>query len=188
MLIWGGSLGLALIWHGHLITLLLRNGASDSFYTLSLVHRTGLMFYSGFLIAILYWISDSKSRWLQNKLAPQHRFLLPACLFDIALSSALFLIFYIVSPQLYYLYYQIIIPGLDWQWVVGTTSLNGSNFTHLAMRSVGNYSQLLSGLTLWTLVFAVIWQYLALSRSPKPGLRAALYAGAFALFYLITAI
>lgn len=79
--------------------------AGDSFFTLSGWEQAGLIALSltlalAALIALLR-VTDGRGRWVRIVLA-----LLALWLWDW------------LTPQLYYLYYQALIPGLPWQVVV----------------------------------------------------------------------
>lgn len=78
--------------------------AEDSFFTLSLAGRFGLIVLSVVLAALCLWIV-----WRVRHLKRAYRFLI---------ALGLFWSFVWVSPQIYYLYYIQIFEGLPWQIVV----------------------------------------------------------------------
>ena len=89
---------------------------NDSFFTLTLFGRAGLVLLSAVFLVSLFWLLAAKTRWLR-KLWPE-----PGMLFavDIALGWLIYLAAHHLSPQLYYSYYLILFDGLPAQWVINT--------------------------------------------------------------------
>jgi len=156
IIFWGGSLVVTLLWHSKLIVYALSNWKSDSFYTLNVVQQSGLVLLSVLLIGLVFWLSDIKTRYIQKRLLTRRLLLAPLCLADILFSLATFILFLSLSLQVYYLYYQLIFPGLPSQWVVDFEF----NLNLLSMSSPTNFNELLSGLTAWVMVFAILLRYL----------------------------
>jgi len=91
----------------------------DTFFHLSMIARTGLALLSLGLAMLMIWLTIRmfKKNLLEN------------ASLDITLrlvfSVTLFWLFLWLSPQVYYLYYQVVIDDLPWQNVISTpTSLN----------------------------------------------------------------
>lgn len=79
--------------------------AQDSFFTLGPAGQIGLAMLTLVLTGLMLWLVRRLGRSLPRAAR-------------IALALALFWAFLWLSPQVYYLYYQTIIPGLPWQSVI----------------------------------------------------------------------
>ena len=86
--------------------------AEDSFFTLSLAGRVGLVALSTGLAAALFALARLSFR-LVDGVPPVKRLLA-----RFGISTGLFWAFVWLSPQVYYLYYQVIFDGLPWQIVI----------------------------------------------------------------------
>jgi len=127
----------------------------DSLYDLGLVGSAGLMLLSAGMVLVLFWLAAVKTRWLEAR-SP---WLLLA---DPPLAILLFMVSFMITPQLYYIYYVIMIPNLPIQWVA-TRWIGPLDLLSLArLPAAGSASDHLSGLALRALVLAALW---------RPGLR-----------------
>lgn len=79
--------------------------AEDSFFTLGMGGRIGLVFVSVLLsvgsIWFVFWFVHGLGRFVR-----------------VLLALAVFYLFVWISPQIYYMYYLVIIDGLPLQWVI----------------------------------------------------------------------
>ena len=82
--------------------------SADSFFTLDGPERIGLALLSLALFALVVWGTTKSAARLNGVIA------------RLCLSLFAFYLFVWLSPQVYYTYYRLIIPGLPAQWVVGT--------------------------------------------------------------------
>ena len=78
----------------------------DSFFTLSMAGRIGLICLSAVLSAAVLILASlvmrGRGQWAR-----------------LIAALAAFALFVWLSPQIYYIYYRMIIPGLPAQWVIG---------------------------------------------------------------------
>lgn len=101
------------------IPLLGNASENDSFFTLDLAGRAGLVLLSAFFLAFLFWLLAVKSRGLHKCFpwrAGAGRYALIAG--DILLGWLIYLVAHHLSPQLYYSYYLTLFDGLQAQWVI----------------------------------------------------------------------
>ena len=87
--------------------------AEDSFFTLSVAGRVGLVCLSSAMAIAMFWFARIAFRFVDG--VPQVKRLLAR----LGISTGLFWAFVWLSPQIYYLYYQAIFDGLPWQFVIG---------------------------------------------------------------------
>lgn len=87
--------------------------ADDSFLTLSVPGRIGLVLVSGVLTSVMALIL-----WRALRVFDAVRMTWRVALRG-ATAMALFWVFVWLSPQIYYLYYQLLFETLPWQGVVG---------------------------------------------------------------------
>lgn len=184
ILIWGGSLGTALLWHCVLIATAISTWSNDSFHTLTVSQQAGLATVSVLLIAILFWLSGIKTDWVYKLSETRDIPFVYACLVDISITYFLFVFFYGISPQIYYIYYQLIIPSLPNQWVVSSAFQFEPALQRLFMRPISSYGDLLAALTFWTLLFSVIWRYLLIWTQRKSWVYPALVGTGFGMMCL----
>ena len=80
--------------------------AEDSFFTLTVLGRVGLvcvsLILSGVTLAVLWRLANTRN-----------------LLVRLTIALVLFYLFVWLSPQFYYLYYIFLLEGLTWQWVIG---------------------------------------------------------------------
>ena len=152
LLVWGSAAITTLLWHGTPVMAVFKASAGDSFYTLPMPERLGLLAWSAVLIGTFIFICQRKTQWIfQTGCRPATGFVA-----DLLATLAIFTLLYGLSPQLYYFYYQQIIPGLPTQWVVHTPFELEQLFKPVLLRPTFNYADMLAGVTLWTCLFAVV--------------------------------
>ena len=164
MLVWSGASVTVLVGHYLAIAAVFSTWPSDSFHTLSVKQQTGLATWSVLLIAALIWFFNKKTSWIFRLGRTYDVSSVFACVVDLIVTTLLFVLFYSASPQLYYLYYQLVIPGLPSQWIINPLHDFGLSTERLLIHPVSNYSDLLAVLTFWTLLCSIIWRHL-LARS-----------------------
>ncbi|MCJ8310009.1 MAG: hypothetical protein HRU27_02925 [Rhizobiaceae bacterium] len=101
--------------------------ADDSFFTLTVYGRWGLVVISTLLAGIALWVL-----W---KLTARRS--LPVRLL---IALGVFIAFEWLAPQLYYLYYLQILENLPWQWVIGLSPPLGDLWDLLIFRERNNLS------------------------------------------------
>jgi hypothetical protein len=144
---WFCGLAITVIWLATGLTATIHHGSGDSFHTLSSPGRSGLALLTIAMVFTLLWLSDLKSRLLiaKTRLPP-----IPGLIIDLAATLVIFLIWYSLAPQIYYLYYQSIIPGLPNQWVVSKLRLEETTWL-LSHSGPLSYSLQSAQLALWWL-------------------------------------
>ena len=101
--------------------------SDDSFFTLTVYGRWGLVVISTALAAVTLWIF-----WkLTAKKSLAVRLLI---------ALVLFALFEWLAPQIYYLYYLQILENLPWQWVIGLAPPVGDLWDLLLFRERNNLS------------------------------------------------
>ena len=119
--------------------------AEDSFFTLTMAGRIGLMFLSTALTAAVFLVARVTLRRARG---------LPAIkrlLAGFGIATGLFWVFVWLSPQIYYLYYQMIFDGLPWQIVVGPPPGLGHLVGLLAFAETDTLSDHSKGVLGWAL-------------------------------------
>lgn len=118
---------------------------ADSFFTLTVPGQIGLAILSGALalgmLAVTRLLVKRCRVWLR-----------------VAIAIALFLAFNWLSPQVYYTYYRLILPGLPLQWVIGPmpSLIDAGN---LLLFSAGeNLSAHGRGILGWAMLITAIWR------------------------------
>jgi len=117
----------------------------DSFFTLSIVGRWGLVLISlllgGATLALLWRLIRERSILLR-----------------LLLAGALFAIFVWLTPQVYYLYYLVLIDGLSWQIVVAGPPSPFDLMRQLLFQDRANLSYHSRGVLGWTLILLALVQ------------------------------
>ncbi len=117
------------------------------FSTLTVSAQFGLAALSVSLAALACAANGLKSRWLSNRLSPYwHRLAI-----DLPLTAVLAVIAVELSFQIFYAYYQIVIPGLPAQWVIGLPDI-GRLLADMAVWSDAGLGARLRGATIWVLL------------------------------------
>lgn len=127
----------------------------DSLFTLSVSQRVGLILITCVLVLLLFFICTVSSYTL-CKLIRKHVarwFIILSCTVTALLLCAIALL---LVPQLHYLYYRLIIPGLPAQIVpAGDLSLS-QLWQYFMLAADANTSVHASGATVWICVFASV--------------------------------
>lgn len=119
--------------------------AEDSFFTLSVSGRIGLVILSVLLAALILWLAW---RWSAGK----------HILARAAIGLGLFIGFEWLSPQIYYAYYLVIFDGLPVQWVIGWPPGPASLVRLLSFTENANLSFHSRGVLGWALVLVALFR------------------------------
>ncbi len=163
ILIWGGCFFLGLMWHSDLIVGALEDFSNDSFHSLSGFRQIGLAGWSGLIIAGACWlasITSSKIYQLCDYLKWPIR---AGLIVDLVVTVIGFTLLYQLTPQIYYFYFQVVIPDLPWQWVLKPEFDIASLIATLLQPNAENYAELLVKVTFWVILLGVIWRFLVRS-------------------------
>ena len=155
----------------------------DSFYSLSAFQQTGLVTWSILLIFVLFRLSIFKSNKVYAWCVAHNLWQLPAFIIDLSLTLILFFLLVRISPQIYYFYYQLVIPGLPAQWVIKPGVELDLLVPELLLHSRMGYSDLLTGLTFWSLNLGTLWRYLWLLTIRQWRMWSILIGAGFGLVY-----
>ena len=109
---------LVLTWHPNVWVRFTQGYPGDSIFTLSLFGRVGLIALTVLLVLLLITLSQLKSRWLQHAPRTWSGSGVTMMVFDVMLTTLLFIMALTLVPQLYYSYYQLLFEGLPQQWIV----------------------------------------------------------------------
>ncbi len=113
----------------------------DSFFDLSPWGRVGLIVISTCLFLFTAFITrvflDKKSVWL-----------------SLLGSLGIFVLFVCLSPQIYYMYYRILIDGLPLQWVIKPLEAPLAALKYITFQGPKNLSAHSQGLLGWFLIVA----------------------------------
>ncbi len=130
----------------------------DSLFTLALGPRIGLILLSGALIYGLFWLSAAKSQFLYRQAGRRWLLLAAAC--DLLASGLLFLLAAVLSPQLYYSYYRLVIPGLPEQWVIGRNSIDVVVAKLTSARATASLADIAVAASFWGLLVMTLCCFL----------------------------
>lgn len=135
----------------------------DSLFTLEPLEQAGVVAIAASLILMGGWLAFHLARHLSTLWRdPCARCLALIANLNVTLTG--YAVCFILSPQVFYSYYQMIIPGLPTQWVVradyGLSDLAGAlqlrSNSNLAMSAAGAFFWTLAGLTIS--VHAIAWR------------------------------
>jgi hypothetical protein len=115
--------------------------AEDSFFTLSLMERIGLLSLSLVLSAICIVLVYLIPYWRPLR---------------VFIAVVVFYLFVWLSPQLYYLYYIMIFDGLPWQMVVRMPPLLSDLFAVVFFVQSENLAKVSQAILFWLMIFAAI--------------------------------
>ncbi|AXI48656.1 hypothetical protein C1J03_23230 [Sulfitobacter sp. SK012] len=118
--------------------------AEDSFYTLSLAQRMGLLTLTAVLILLVLGIAIAVMRKKRGTVR-------------LATATLLFSLFAWVSPQAYYAYYQMIFDGLPAQIVIGAPPTLDALLGIVTFTGPGTLSAHGLGALFWALVWLAWW-------------------------------
>ena len=133
--------------------------AGDSFFTLTPWPRAGLAGLSAALILALFWLSAVKSAALYRagaKLRVPPPVVLAA---DLVASTALMAGAAGLSPQIYYSYYRLLLPGLPSQWVLSGWAALETLLRQARLLPDASLADHLAGLTFWSLLIMTCWVF-----------------------------
>jgi len=145
----------ALTWQSFAIFRVSKSITTDSFVTLSLLTQIGLATVTIALVLILLMFNAVVTRKLQ------HRISNPVIALPVNLICAfcLFVVFWGVSPQVFYLYYQLLFDSLPWQWVIRDWFPLKQTVLLLFPSYIHNTSSLAAGIALVVQLAQVIFIY-----------------------------
>jgi len=108
--------------------------SNDSYWTLSTAGQVGVLTITICGLLVL----SALNAWKTNKILSRskHRARLLVWLLDCALSVGVFILAYIVSPQVFYAFYQQVIPDLPNQWVIESAA-NWERITSIMIPRTG---------------------------------------------------
>jgi len=131
----------------------------DSFFTLKTGGRVGVLAISGLSILLFSFMLDQKSRWILRKTSASLSSRVLSLIADCALGLAVFGFLYSLSPQIYYTFYRVLIPGLPNQIVI--QSLFDWERLHLiaGLPADGSLSHHLSGIVLLAIIPFTAWRH-----------------------------
>lgn len=125
--------------------------SGDSFFTLSMAGRVGLVCLSAVLVVAIFALARFAFRYVEG-VPPVKRLLA-----RIGIAAGLFWAFVWLSPQVYYLYYQAILGGLPWQVVIGPPPALGTIVEQLGFAASDTLSDHSKGVLGWGLLaYAVL--------------------------------
>ncbi len=143
------------------------NGYSqDSFFTLNLFGNAGIIIISTVLISLFYKILFIKSQYLSRKTMLRADLLILTSLIDCILSLMLFVFLHSLSSQIYYGFYQMLIPDLPNQLVIKSILSFERIQSLMIISQDGSLSNHLSSLCLLAISPFTFWVYY----SSKPNL------------------
>lgn len=130
----------------------------DSYWTLNWVGHTGVVTISLVGIAMLFLALAAKTRLVLG-LARGGPGMIRASLDGLA-GLLIFAVVFSVSPQVFYTFYQLIIPGLPSQLVVDTL-IDTDRLTAIArLDPQGSLADHLAGITFWAILPFTLWLHL----------------------------
>jgi len=130
---------------------------NDSFFTLAPWPRAGLAALSAALILGLFSLSAAKSAAIHRAGAKLRAPPLAVFAADLLASAALMAIALGLSPQIYYSYYRLVVPGLPAQWQLRGWATVESLLRQASLAPDASLAHHLVGLTLWSLLIMTGW-------------------------------
>lgn len=115
--------------------------SNDSFFDLSVAGQIGLFVISTILFVMVFFLTRRASKGLKIW---QH----------IVFALFVFWLFVWLSPQVYYMYYRVLIPGLPLQWVIWPPASPLVALEYLLFQGPANLSAHSQGLLGWSLVLS----------------------------------
>lgn len=125
--------------------------AGDSFWTLDAKGRAGVMVIAAVGLSLVFWAITAKTKaW-----APHFgTAFLPV---DIGLGWIIFAVAFAVSPQVFYIFYQLHFDGLPQQWVISGPKSVARLAEAIDLRNAGQISDDLAGVVFWAIVPYTLW-------------------------------
>lgn len=133
--------------------------ADDSFFTLTPWPRAGLAVLSAALILALFWVSAIKSAAFYRAGAKLGMPPLSVLAADLLASVALVTGAVGLSPQIYYSYYRLVLPGLPSQWVLSGWAALETLLRQARLLPDASLADHLVGLTFWSLLVMACWVF-----------------------------
>lgn len=130
--------------------------AEDSFFTLDFWQRAGLLALSTMLATGMAWGAHAAFRAIGLLAAAR-----------LAMALGLFWGFVWLSPQIYYLYYQAVIPGLPWQIVIGWPPSPAEILRLIGFQAAASLSDHSKGAMAWVFLAWAAWPLLTRRRSRR---------------------
>ncbi len=118
--------------------------ANDSLFTLAPPQVAGVVVLAALLVAFALWASW---RMMRGRRWPVR----------LGLGAIAFWLFEWLSPQMFYTYYRLIVPGLPAQWVIGWPPGPGALAELLAFQGQASLSAHGRGALGWLLIAAALW-------------------------------
>lgn len=166
MSVMAASFLLVLAWNWQLPGRLLTIVKNDTILTLSALNGSLLFVLAVGVTLCAAWGAMLKTRYLQRCYLDVNSrvglFWLLATVGDLLLSVVAFWLSLTLAPQLFYLFYRVIIPGLPLQWVVQPMGI-GEIWPLLQLHRLTILSDLGAGLLLSTVLIAVVWSWILVS-------------------------
>jgi hypothetical protein len=159
--------------------------AGDSFYTLTPWPRAGLALLSVTLIIALFWASAAKSAVLYRaggKLRVPALLMLAA---DLVASVTLMAGAIWFSPQIYYSYYRLVLPGLPSQWVLSGWASIETLLSQARMLPDASLADHMVGLTFWSLLVMTCWLFVFTHSQVRQRVSSRMAGAGAALFHVL---
>lgn len=154
----GASILAVLIAVTHVQQATLAGYPTDSFWTLSLIGRTGVIAISAIGITLIFYGLAWKTAILLRLKSQVSA--TAWVIFDLAAGWLVFGVIYSVSPQIFYTFYRMIFDYLPNQWVIDT-ALDTEKLHMIAQLSAsGNMSDHMAGVALWAILPFTAWLHL----------------------------
>lgn len=150
----------AIIVHPVMWPRILMGYPGDSFWTLGVSGRLGVLAISLIGLGLLFTALGLKSRRIAGRI--------PASI-DTVINLIIFSVTYSVSPQVFYTLYLLLFDGLPHQWVISGPFNISQIWAAIVIKDEGTLSDDLAGLTFWAIIPVTFWFYAkvgALKRHP----------------------
>lgn len=129
----------------------------DSFFTLDLIGRIGVVAISVFSILLFFMFMKVKTTFILKLTGTTWATRILSLFVDSGIGLALFGFLYALSPQIYYTFYRITFPGLP-QKIVIKTVFDSDQLIQIAYLSAeGTLSHHLSGVVFLTIIPVTAW-------------------------------
>ena len=160
MRIWLCSIAIAIVLHVPTLATLFGAIQRDSFHSLSMNGQIGLLLLTASLAAGIAWFTSHicDKRLLGWVNIDKTITAGGAAGLALKLGSALIVMMVLLSlsPQIYYQFYQLIIPGLPAQWVIQPERTASMMIERLTFSGTTTYASAFTGIVLWTVLAEVV--------------------------------
>lgn len=130
----------------------------DSYWTLGIAGRAGVLSISLFGVACVFWLFAVKTRIILSVKTQVSG--TAWALFDIAIGMLVFGVVLTVSPQVFYTFYQFIFEGLPSQWVIDGLFDTPHLQAIATFQANANLADHIAGVVLWAIVPFTGWLHL----------------------------